>query len=85
MDFEIAESATIKARIYGQSVELRRPTVGMIEAMEDQRAVLDKDKDKMALMKNFLSKLGMPEDLLGKLELDHYTQVIEFLLSPKKK
>ncbi len=85
MDLEFNESAKIKAKIYGSTVELSRPTVGMIEALEEQRSVMGNDKDKMVLMKSFLKTLGMPEDLTAKMEIEHYTQLIEFLMAPKKK
>lgn len=85
MDIEFTESAKIKARIYGQVVDLRRPTVGMIEAFEDQRAATESDKDKMVLMKKFMKDLGMPEDLSANMEIDHYTQLVEYVLAPKKK
>ncbi len=85
MDFQIEPSAKIKARIYGESVELSHPTVGMVEAFEEQRASMNNDKDKMVLMKGFLVQLGMPHDLINRMEVHHYTDLIEKILTPKKK
>jgi hypothetical protein len=85
MDFELAKSAKIKARIYGVDIELERPTVGMIEAFEEQNEALKSDKDKLVLMKSFVTKLGVPASILKDMELEHYSRLIEFVMNPKKK
>ena len=85
MDFEINKSAKLKVKIYETTMEIERPTVGMVEALEEQRAALTTDKDKMVLMKQFLGKLGVPVKVLSQMEFEHYLQFVEFLMTPKKK
>jgi hypothetical protein len=69
--------------IYGQVYKVRRPTV--LEASKIRTDLRDKTEDEQLQSAiNFLESLGVPRSVCQELELDHFTKIVDFVLSSKK-
>lgn len=83
MDFEIKERTKITAKIYGQEFPVTKPLVGQVEALQDE---LKKDgANPVKIMSEFGQKLGLPKDVIDKMEADHFMALMDFLTGQKKK
>lgn len=85
MDIEIKERTKVKASIYGKDYLLSKPTVGQIEDMQAQAEKEESSDKKSALMRKWVSGLGLPEAVSSEMEIDHFLQVVEVLTGTKKK
>lgn len=83
MEIEFKERSTVKANIYGQTVSLRKPDVGQIEAMQAEMSA--EGAKPVLVMKKFAEQLGLPIDVANKMELDHFQSLVEHLCGTKKK
>lgn len=81
--FEIKEPEKVKAKIYGQEIELTKPTVEMIENMELETDKMT-NKEKLAWAKQWAVSMGLPIDLANKLQIDHFNMLLEHLTGTKK-
>lgn len=78
--------ATVQVKLDGKEFSLRKPAY--YEGAEYRASIKKFDGDDMAqaeLLVSFLSKLGMPEDSAKSLESEHLEQILEFVLTAKKK
>ena len=86
MQFELKQRSKVTLEIYGQSYEVSRPTIGLAKRMQEEIALVRSEGGdrNLALLIQFLSDLGLPAEVSESLEIDHFNQVVEFLLTPKK-
>jgi hypothetical protein len=81
--FEIKEKSKLKVSIYGREFELAKPTYGQSQNL--QVRLKDEGQEKsMQIMKEFVIGLGLPEDCINEMELDHFLQLIEHISGVKK-
>lgn len=77
----------IKAKIYGQEFELRKPSFDEREKFgADMDAALkaDQTKEILKIQKEFLACMGLPIDFIGGMEADHVDQLSLELIGKKK-
>ena len=74
----------VKATIYGESYEIRRPTVKEAQSYAKKMKDLDDEESTGALIK-MLDGLGLPEKVAFGMEADHLIQLVDALLPAKKK
>lgn len=81
--FEIKEKSKLKVNIYGQEFEISKPTYGQSSNL--QVRLKDEGAEKsMQIMKEFVMALGLPENVIDGMELDHFLQLIEHISGVKK-
>lgn len=81
--FEIKEKSKVKVSIYGQEYEISKPTYGQSQKL--QESLKDQGNEKsMKIMKDFVTSLGLPEECIDGMELEHFLQLIEFISGVKK-
>lgn len=84
MELKLTRSI-LKLDIYGEIVELKKPTFGEVESLEKMIKESSGDSEKTKeVLKSFLTSCGLQPELMQKMELEHVFQVVE-LLSGKKK
>lgn len=84
MDLEIKERTQIKASIYGKPVSLKKPTIGQIERLQTEMAK-GGEVNRITVMKQFGTELGLPAEMCDQLEMDHFIELIEHLTGQSKK
>jgi hypothetical protein len=85
MDFEIIERPPMNVKIYGQELKLKRPTVSMIEKLNSKMGEDASSADKFIAMRGFLIESGVGEELLSRMAIDDYAELVEKISAPKKK
>lgn len=81
--FEIKEKSKVKVNIYGHEYELTKPTYGQSQRLQNELKDAGSDKA-MQVMKEFMIGLGLSEECIDGMELDHFLQLIEFISGVKK-
>lgn len=81
--FEITDDRTVKVKIYGQELVLKRPTLADAQAVKGLSDTSDQQAQ-LSAVTGFLKNAGMPEDLIGQLTTDALNSLFEYLLHPKK-
>lgn len=79
----ILEKSKIKLSIYGSEYEISKPTYGQTQNLQE-RLKTEGEKESMKIMRDFVISLGLPEDVLNNLELDHFLALIEHISGAKK-
>jgi hypothetical protein len=85
MDFKIEARKKLAIEIYGETFEMSKPTVGQIEVLNSELKKAASDEDKISIMRSFIAHLGLPEAKVKNMEVDDFTELCNFLASPKKK
>ena len=81
--FEIKEKSKLKVSIYGSEYEISKPTYGQSQHLQGR--LKDEGQEKsMVIMKEFVMSLGLPEECIDGMELDHFLQLIEHISGVKK-
>jgi len=71
--------------LYGERHVMRPPTVDEVETLQVKLKKLGSDSvESFGLMKSFVSDLGLPKDVVGKMESGHFTTLVEYLSGTKK-
>jgi len=70
--------------IYGESVEMRFPTVRESQGYGDKMKKAGEEKAGDMLL-DFLSDLGLPKNIAESMEAEHLTELMEALIPAKKK
>lgn len=83
MDIEIKERTKLKAKIFGKELEVSKPSVGQVEALQAELA--KEDAKPLAVMRSFIETLGVSRELLDQLDIDQFQFLVEQLSAPKKK
>lgn len=83
-DFEIKAKTKIKVGIYDKEYEIFKPTVKQAEFFAKEAGSLD-DKDKLAKTVEFMSLMGLPKDVSENMEIEHFAQLVEFIVGKVKK
>jgi hypothetical protein len=78
--FEVKQKTKIKISIYGQEYALHKPTV-------DEAKVLSEAKSSNTLddAKDFMATLGLPREVSGAMEVDHFNLLLSVILDLNKK
>lgn len=82
MDFEVASSPVVKVRIYGKDYDLTKPTYKMAKSLGKKVKGVT-EETAMELMSEYLVGLGLPQDVLDGMELEHVLKLTEFLTGKK--
>lgn len=82
--FEIKEKTKLKLSIYGQEYEISKPTYGQTSLLQEKLKG-DGEKNSMSVMKEFVSELGLPTEVIDAMELDHFLALVEHISGSKKK
>jgi len=78
------ERTKISLEIYGEKINVRRPNVEEVEAMEEKLGN-KKDKDSnLKKIRELMASLGLPQKVIKGLETEHLFKVLEFLIGAKK-
>lgn len=83
MDFQVVKKPALKVSIYGEEFSVNKPTVNQVK--EYREKIKSGDFDEIEDSKKFLVGLGISYDVLGSMEAQDYSDLIEFLINPKKK
>lgn len=82
--FEVKRSEVLRVRIYGEEFSLRKPSVKMIGdyAVDIEKATTS---EQFSRGKALLMGMGLKEELINGMEIDHLTELITFLTSSMEK
>jgi hypothetical protein len=73
--------------LYGDKVELQFPTAGQLDKfLKEEQKILD-GKSKKSVYENtkeLFLKLGLKEELIGEMEMEHLNELIQIMLGQKK-
>lgn len=79
------ERSKLAIKIYGKEFSINKPTVGQAEKIQsDLEAAKDDSKKTYSIIKSFLMSLGLPLEVIINLEIDHFTELVEFVIGVKK-
>jgi hypothetical protein len=79
--FEVKQKTKIKINLYGKEYELHRPTV-------DEAKILSEAKSGASTLddaKSFMSTLGLPIEVSGEMEVEHFNLLLDVVLNFNKK
>lgn len=80
MKFEF-ERTKVELKIYGQEMQISMPTEAQVMEMQEQMTEVKEDpRGVLAVRRKFLISLGIPEDVLSKMEFTHVNKLAEGLL-----
>lgn len=79
---KIEKSKPIMVEIYGKQVELKSPTYGQIKDLA--RSIKEDQEKANEFTAKFLEDLGLHQDVLNEMEVEHVVSLCEFLTSKKK-
>jgi hypothetical protein len=74
----------MKVKIYGDEYDLRKPSVKEMEDFGERANAMADDPKSLTLMKELVVSLGMPSDLIEKMEFDHFVELCNYLTGAKK-
>jgi hypothetical protein len=83
MDFELVKK-DLQVSIYGRELTLKKPTIFQAESLGEKLEAAGEGKS-ISVMREFLSSLGLPEDLMAELAADDFVKLCEFLSGAVKK
>lgn len=79
--FEVKQKTKIKVSIYGKEYELHKPTVDEARTLADSKSGVSSLED----AKKFMQTLGLPLEVSGEMEVDHFNLLLEAILEFNKK
>lgn len=79
------EKTKVELEIYGEKVAMKLPTYKEATEYRTELNALPTSSDAAEVIKKFLVAMGLPEAMFDQLEMNHVTEVLEFILAPKKK
>lgn len=83
LDLNLEKKTVYKVGIYGKEYDLRKPTVKEAEQMRKAVKAAG-DEPQLEIFSKFLAHLGLPQDVVESMEMDHFVKLTEFLLAGKK-
>jgi len=79
------EKTKFKIEVFGEICELRKPNWSEIEKYQaDIRANESNDKGSLSLTRNLLVALGIKDEHVSQLEIEHVSALMDLII-PKKK
>lgn len=82
MKIELVED-TFTLKAFGEELTLTYPTGDAVDKMNEELGLPDNKGREIKVMRSFFKGLGMPEEVLAKLQINHYQQIIKGF-TPKK-
>lgn len=82
-DLQVSVAKTYKVKVGDEVFDVREPAMGEIEHYSDISSLDAKAQVKSS--KEFISSLGLPIDVIDKLPISAFEQLVEFILSKSKK
>lgn len=80
MKFEF-ERTQVELKIYGQEISISMPTEEQVMTMQEElQEVQDDSRKVLSVRRKFLIGLGVPEDVLSKMEFVHVNKLAEGLM-----
>lgn len=77
--------STLPIRIFGQDIDLRKPSIAEVFDNESKIKSAENDSKKLIdVMEKFITSLGMPDDVAKKMSLEHYEKLMNHLSGSKK-
>jgi hypothetical protein len=83
MKFEMRAPEPVE--IGGKAYQVRKPTVGDLENMLAEEAKVTDSTQKVAYIRGWLAKLGLPPEATAMLYMDQLLELMEELTGTKKK
>ncbi len=83
MSFKLEKKHKELIEIYGQQIEITKPTVGQLAQF--QSAAKKEGFNEVEESLNFLESIGVPKNILADLIAEDYQALIEYIFTPKKK
>ena len=71
--------------IDGTIYELRAPTYGDSVEYENELKKAESTEQRAEVLFSYLTKLGLPADVAKTLEIDHITEIIQYVSAEKKR
>lgn len=84
MDLVFEKREEIGVTVYGQKHMVRKPTLGEVEQYQAESKEAG-ESGAVAVTKKFVESLGLPKTVGDDLQMDHFLELVEALVSPKKK
>ena len=83
MSFKLEKKHKELIEIYGQQIEITKPTVGQLAQF--QAAAKKEGFNEVEESLSFLESIGVPKNILADLIAEDYQALIEYIFTPKKK
>ena len=84
MDFEVTRSEE-SVKIYGVEYSIIRPTVESVEKLQSMVEDLNGEEKGLQVSKKWVSSLGIPMDVISGMEMNHFSELMEFFTDSNKK
>lgn len=87
MENKVSERKRVKVEVpsLGKTLELRKPTLGEYGAYEEALENAKNGKGSLhKAMIDFAVSLGVPQEDVGKLDSDEYSEILSFAMASKK-
>lgn len=81
----VLEKKQINVKIYGQMYHLKMPSLNQVESFSENLEKQESKGHDIKLMKDFMSKLGLPVDVSGEMAVDDFRDLCEFVIEKSKK
>jgi len=79
--FEVKQKTKIRVSIYGQDHELHKPTVDEAKLLTEANT----GKGNLDDAKDFMATLGLPREVSGAMEVEHFNLLLSVILDLNKK
>jgi hypothetical protein len=79
--FEVKQKTKIKVSLYGKDYELHKPTVNEAKLLAEAKSGVSTLDD----AKTFMATLGLPMEVSGEMEVEHFNLLLEVILDFNKK
>jgi hypothetical protein len=79
------ERSVIEIDLYGTPVKLRKPYFSETQDYKAKLQALPENDEVAPIIKAFIVKMGLPENLFEQLEMEHVSEIMGLLTGSKKK
>lgn len=79
----VSKTKLIKVTVNGASYEMRSPTIGESEALENDLKNAE-PSDVFSVYRKHFAAFGLPEDVTKNFDYEDFLEFITFVLNPKK-
>ena len=79
--FEIKDTRSLRVKIYGEEIAIKKLTISELETLQEE---IDSSGHSMKKTRQMLEKIGVPPKLAAEMAPDDAQALVEYLVSPKK-